>query len=183
MARALRLVERNEFDHEILVLQGGGALGAYQAGVYEGLVEAGREPTWVVGISIGGINAALIAGNPPERRVERLREFWRRIATHEGLNVVCSVEVDLGPTGSSNSLSSDNGISMSRIVPSQHPATSAAKSDAKVPEIGLKSNFVLASDVPLFLQERRSFRIGVGVNCVHCGVHLAFARCCGSARA
>lgn len=71
---------RNGFDHEILLLQGGGALGAYQAGVYEGLLEQGVAPTWVVGISIGAINAALIAGNPPERRVERLREFWTRIA-------------------------------------------------------------------------------------------------------
>ena len=69
-----------KYDHGILLLQGGGALGAYQAGVYEGLVEAGIEPSWVVGISIGAINAALIVGNPPERRVERLREFWRRIS-------------------------------------------------------------------------------------------------------
>ena len=71
---------RSGFDHEILLLQGGGALGAYQAGVYEGLAEAGIAPTWVVGISIGAINAALIAGNPPERRIERLREFWRRMS-------------------------------------------------------------------------------------------------------
>ncbi|HEX4712027.1 patatin-like phospholipase family protein [Phenylobacterium sp.] len=71
---------RSGFDHEILLLQGGGALGAYQAGVYEGLVEVGIAPTWVVGISIGAINSALIAGNPPERRVERLREFWRRMS-------------------------------------------------------------------------------------------------------
>ena len=73
-----------KYDHEILLLQGGGALGAYQAGVYEGLVEEGVEPSWVVGISIGAINAALIAGNPPERRVERLREFWRRISVNVG---------------------------------------------------------------------------------------------------
>ena len=73
-----------KYDHEILLLQGGGALGAYQAGVYEGLVEAGIEPSWVVGISIGAINAALIVGNPPERRVERLREFWRRISVNVG---------------------------------------------------------------------------------------------------
>jgi NTE family protein len=70
------------FDHNILLLQGGGALGAYQAGAYEGLVEAGHPPDWVVGISIGAINAALIAGNPPERRVERLREFWHRVSSH-----------------------------------------------------------------------------------------------------
>ncbi|MGH7120745.1 MAG: patatin-like phospholipase family protein [Acetobacteraceae bacterium] len=62
-----------------LVLQGGGALGAYQAGVYQALHEAGLEPDWVNGVSIGGINAALIAGNPPERRVERLREFWETV--------------------------------------------------------------------------------------------------------
>jgi NTE family protein len=73
-----------KYDHEILLLQGGGALGAYQAGVYEGLVETGHEPSWVVGISIGAINAALIVGNPPERRVERLREFWRRISVNVG---------------------------------------------------------------------------------------------------
>ena len=62
-----------------LVLQGGGALGAYQAGVYQAMHEAGLEPDWVAGVSIGGINSALIAGNPPERRLERLREFWETI--------------------------------------------------------------------------------------------------------
>jgi NTE family protein len=66
-------------DRMALVLQGGGALGAYQAGVYQALHEAGLEPDWVAGVSIGGINAAIIAGNPPERRVERLREFWETI--------------------------------------------------------------------------------------------------------
>ena len=64
----------------VLVLQGGGALGAYQAGVYEGLAECGAAPDWVAGVSIGAINAALIAGNPPQRRVERLREFWHRVS-------------------------------------------------------------------------------------------------------
>jgi NTE family protein len=62
-----------------LVLQGGGALGAYQAGVYEALAERGYLPDWITGISIGAINGAIIAGNPPERRVERLREFWELI--------------------------------------------------------------------------------------------------------
>ncbi|MEO8152551.1 MAG: patatin-like phospholipase family protein [Rhizobacter sp.] len=60
----------------ILVLQGGGALGAYQAGVFESLSKVYHEPTWVAGISIGAINAALIAGNAPNMRVARLREFW-----------------------------------------------------------------------------------------------------------
>jgi NTE family protein len=71
---------KHKFDHEILLLQGGGALGAYHAGVYEGLAEAGHAPTWVVGVSIGAITAALLAGNPPERRVERLRAFWDRVS-------------------------------------------------------------------------------------------------------
>ena len=62
-----------------LVLQGGGALGAYQAGVYEALAERGYLPDWITGISIGAINGAIVAGNPPERRVERLREFWELI--------------------------------------------------------------------------------------------------------
>jgi NTE family protein len=64
-------------DRVGLLLQGGGALGAYQAGVYEGLQTAGVEPDWLAGVSIGSINAALIAGNPPERRLPALREFWR----------------------------------------------------------------------------------------------------------
>jgi NTE family protein len=65
----------------VLVLQGGGALGSYQAGVYEALDCCGQHPDWVAGISIGAINAALIAGNPPERRVERLREFWLQVSS------------------------------------------------------------------------------------------------------
>ena len=64
-----------------LVLQGGGALGSYQAGVYEGLAHAGIHPNWVAGISIGSLNCAIIAGNPPEKRVERLHEFWNTICS------------------------------------------------------------------------------------------------------
>ncbi|HEY2660659.1 MAG TPA: patatin-like phospholipase family protein [Caulobacteraceae bacterium] len=65
----------------VLVLQGGGALGAYQAGVFEALTADRLCPEWVAGISIGAINAALIAGNPPERRVERLRAFWEQTSS------------------------------------------------------------------------------------------------------
>src|SRR5215510_9841212 len=65
----------------VLVLQGGGALGAYQAGAYEALCEGGYAPRWVAGISIGAVNAAIIAGNPPDRRVRRLREFWERVSS------------------------------------------------------------------------------------------------------
>src|SRR6185503_6993945 len=64
----------------VLVLQGGGALGAYQAGVYHALHEHGVEPDWIVGTSIGAINASLIAGNARANRLERLKEFWTRMA-------------------------------------------------------------------------------------------------------
>jgi NTE family protein len=64
----------------VLVFQGGGALGAYQAGVYQALHEAGIEPDWIIGTSIGAINASLIAGNEPRNRLKRLEEFWRRMA-------------------------------------------------------------------------------------------------------
>jgi NTE family protein len=67
-----------------LVLQGGGALGAYQAGVYQALHEAGLEPDWLSGVSIGAINSALIAGNKPERRLAALCEFWDRV-THRSI--------------------------------------------------------------------------------------------------
>lgn len=69
------------YDVIALVLQGGGALGAYQAGVYEGLHEAGIKPNWLAGISIGALNAAVIAGSPEAKRVDRLREFWETICT------------------------------------------------------------------------------------------------------
>jgi NTE family protein len=73
--------ERPPFERIALVLQGGGALGAYQGGVYQALAEANLHPDWVAGISIGAINSALIAGNPPEKRVERLWEFWETVST------------------------------------------------------------------------------------------------------
>ena len=62
----------------VLVLQGGGALGSYQAGAYQALCRHDFEPEWVAGISIGAINAAIIAGNDPDRRVARLKEFWEQ---------------------------------------------------------------------------------------------------------
>jgi len=73
-----------QYQTVALVLQGGGALGAYQCGVYEALHEAGIRPGWFAGTSIGAINAAILAGNPPERRVERLREFWDTICRPAG---------------------------------------------------------------------------------------------------
>ena len=70
------------YDKKVgLVLQGGGALGSYQAGVYEALSTSEYLPDWVAGISIGAINAAIIAGYAPEKRVERLRAFWEGITS------------------------------------------------------------------------------------------------------
>src|SRR5499425_3870353 len=70
-------------DRVALILQGGGALGAYQAGVYQALHEARIEPDWIIGTSIGAINASLIAGNEPADRLDRLEEFWRRMRRKE----------------------------------------------------------------------------------------------------
>jgi NTE family protein len=89
------------FDHDalgqvVLVLQGGGALGAYQVGVYEALCEAGIEPDWVIGTSIGAINASLIAGNSPEQRLPRLEEFWSRV-THTPLARLAAAAPFFGP--------------------------------------------------------------------------------------
>lgn len=87
--------KRTPFEQVALLLQGGGALGAYQAGVYQALAEADLHPDWVAGISIGAINSAIIAGNPPPRRVERLREFWRAVSTPPlGIPYVKGIEPD-----------------------------------------------------------------------------------------
>jgi NTE family protein len=78
--------ERSIKEQVVLVLQGGGALGAYQAGVYQALMEGGIEPDWVIGTSIGAINGALIAGNEPRNRIARLREFWDSVARKSSLD-------------------------------------------------------------------------------------------------
>src|SRR4051812_48523802 len=79
MASKTRPRRRPPFECIALLLQGGGALGAYQAGVYEALSEAHLHPDWIAGISIGAINGALIAGNAPEVRVDKLHTFWERV--------------------------------------------------------------------------------------------------------
>ncbi|MGH8782497.1 DUF3734 domain-containing protein [Paraburkholderia sp.] len=78
-ASAAAPVDSSKYESIALMLQGGGALGAYQAGVYQGLDEAGIRPNWLAGISIGALNTAIIAGNAPEHRVARLLEFWETI--------------------------------------------------------------------------------------------------------
>jgi NTE family protein len=80
---------RKELQGQIvLVLQGGGALGAYQVGVYQALHEAGVEPDWIIGTSIGAINASLIAGNAPDDRMTKLREFWSRMEQKDAWNAI-----------------------------------------------------------------------------------------------
>ncbi len=71
------------YDLSVFVLQGGGALGAYQLGVLEGLLQQGSKADWLIGTSIGAINAAIVAGNLPENRIPKLKEFWQTIATPE----------------------------------------------------------------------------------------------------
>jgi NTE family protein len=79
---AVNVIREQSNGQVVLVLQGGGALGAYQGGVYEALHEARIEPDWIIGTSIGAINASIIAGNAVEHRLDRLKEFWRRMERH-----------------------------------------------------------------------------------------------------
>jgi NTE family protein len=90
-------------DHKVLLLQGGGALGAYQAGAYEALADGDHAPNWVVGVSIGAINATIIAGNAPERRIDRLRRFWHLVtkptAPLKALPIADGLEQKIGAAG------------------------------------------------------------------------------------
>ena len=81
----------SDYGQVILVLQGGGALGAYQAGVYQALHEAGVEPDWVIGTSIGAINASLIAGNQPQDRLAKLRAFWNRVGQDPAFEIIAGL--------------------------------------------------------------------------------------------
>src|SRR4051794_15453664 len=89
---------RPPFECVALLLQGGGALGSYQAGVYEALAEADLHPDWVAGISIGAINSAIIAGNAPNERVAKLRAFWEGITADPLLDWAVAVDA-LTPKG------------------------------------------------------------------------------------
>jgi NTE family protein len=103
-----RAIDKAKLGQVVLVFQGGGALGAYQAGVYQALQEAGVEPDWVIGTSIGAINAALIAGNAPERRLERMREFWARM-THSRAAQFAGMIPGLGALAA-NAMTVANGL-------------------------------------------------------------------------
>ena len=96
---AVNVIRKQANGQVVLVLQGGGALGAYQGGVYEALHEAKVEPDWIIGTSIGAINAGIIAGNAVEQRLDRLKEFWRRVERNAFWNLLP------GWTGVADSLS------------------------------------------------------------------------------
>ena len=98
--QAVNEIRNTNNGQVVLVLQGGGALGAYQGGVYQALHEAGVEPDWLIGTSIGAINASLIVGNKVEDRLAKLQEFWRRV-TRRSLRGAFP-----GFTGVANALSS-----------------------------------------------------------------------------
>lgn len=86
--KGYRAGSRTPFECVALILQGGGAFGSYQGGAFEALAEADVHPNWVAGIFVGSINAAIIAGNAPEIRVPRLRQFWEEITTRTSLDMV-----------------------------------------------------------------------------------------------
>jgi NTE family protein len=101
----MKTAEQTNPPQHVLLLQGGGALGAYQAGAYEALSGLAEGKFWVIGVSIGAVNASLIAGNPPNRRIEHLRRFWECITDPRspllrmGAAVSSKVERQLGATG------------------------------------------------------------------------------------
>ena len=95
---------RLPFESVALLLQGGGALGAYQGGVYEALAEADIHPNWIAGISIGAINAAIIAGNPLNSRVDRLREFWTQVTSTAPWDLSGNPFVDLARSDDARNL-------------------------------------------------------------------------------
>jgi NTE family protein len=101
--------DRQTLGQVVLVLQGGGALGSYHAGVYQALQETGIEPDWLIATSIGAVNASLITGNPPEKRVPRLREFWTRVE-HSPFAQLLGLTPLIGPLAA-NSLAISAGVS------------------------------------------------------------------------
>ena len=116
-----RVEQRAPFDRIALLLQGGGSLGAYQAGAFQALAEANLQPDWVAGISIGSMNSALIAGNPPEKRVERLRAFWEEITAPPlgPMGITLSPSVEL-PDPASHSIVNQMGAASNVLFGAPH---------------------------------------------------------------
>lgn len=163
-------------EQTVLVLQGGGALGAYQAGVYEGMAAAGLAPNWVAGVSIGAINAALIAGNLPGRRVERLREFWDRVSS--SMPLVTPVQLDPLRT-TLNRLSAANAATFGVpgfFRPRQPPAFLAPDGTPEALSIYDTSPLreTLQELVDFDLLARKHVRLSVGAVDVHTGNSVYF---------
>jgi NTE family protein len=164
-------VEIPKHDHSVLVLQGGGALGAYQAGVYEGMVERDFAPDWVCGVSIGAINAALIAGNPPGRRVERLREFWDLVSS--GLPLVAPAYLDpLRVTFNRISASATMafgvpGFFTPRVPPPFLQADGSPEALSVYDTSPLRDTLLRLIDFDLI--NRKTVRLSVGASNVHTG--------------
>jgi len=163
-------------EQTVLVLQGGGALGAYQAGVYEGMAEAGLAPNWVAGVSIGAINAALIAGNPPARRVEHLREFWDRVSS--SMPLVTPAELDpLRMTLNRLSAASAATFGVPGFyVPRQPPAFLAPEGTPEALSVYDTSPLreTLQELVDFDLLARKGVRLSVGAVDVHTGNSVYF---------
>lgn len=164
------------FDHTILLLQGGGALGAYQAGAFEGLAEAGVEPDWIVGISIGAINSTLIAGNPPERRVERLREFWDRASAHSPFIPPSSLE-ELRPalsrmTFAATAMFGISGFFTPRIMPPWMAPAGSMEAMSFYDVQPLKATLQELADFDLI--NRKAVRLSLGAVNVRSGNSIYF---------
>ena len=151
-------------EQTVLVLQGGGALGAYQAGVYEGIAESGLAPDWIAGVSIGAINAALIAGNRPEHRLLRLREFWDRVSS--SMPLVAPAQLD--PLRISNRLSATTaatfgvpGFFVPRVPPLFLAPDGAPEALSVYDTAPLRKSLEELVDFD-FLNRRGSVRLSVG---------------------
>lgn len=164
-------VECPPYECIALLLQGGGALGAYQAGVYEALAEAGLAPDWVAGISIGAINSALIAGNPPEARVDRLRQFWETITANfylerldppsaRGLEGELMRSAFIGMSSFATLMSGQPGFFSPRVPPPWlHPKGSAAAT-SYYDTTALKSTFERLIDFDRINAREMRFSVG-----------------------
>lgn len=162
-------------EQVVLVLQGGGALGAYQGGVYQALDEAGIAPTWLIGTSIGAINAAIIAGNRPEHRLQRLQAFWARVRL-DGAGPLLSLIPGLGQQ-IANGLTLVQGVSgffrpnpvaqlavgpLASLAPPLSPTTAGYYSTAPLAE-------TLAGLIDLDLLAARDVRLTIGAANVRTG--------------
>lgn len=169
LARKKLTGARPPFDCIALLLQGGGALGAYQGGVYQALTEANLHPDWVAGISIGAINAALIAGNPPETRVEKLRRFWETL-THDPLSGWFTAPVLFGGDRARNwanhwhataaALNGAPGLFSARMIPPFLAAAGTAEATSFYDTSELKSTLERLVDFERINAREMRFSVG-----------------------